>query len=448
MKLELIYNFFRTKHGKNVLITLIAGIISVFLGELKFYIPGVEGAQSDFRELPLLIGTIHVSNPFYTIILSAITVISNPGDGSEISTFIMHAVSLFVIWYFFSYLLKKSFTRIKSFIAGILVTILYYQFLILPSFVLTNIFLGLNSDKNFIELYIEMTKILRFELFSTAVAVSFYFVQFILRIEIENHKNNLERVVDEKTNHLKSTIEELKTTQNYLIQSEKMASLGTLTKGVAHEINNPLNFINGGICIVDDYTPEIEKNISPQTFDEFAKAVGFIKEGVERISKIVNALSTFSGKSGTQLMLRDINFLADNTIMLNASDIPSEIEIIKKYNLKQNVPVYSEKFHQIIQNILSNSVYELKNISEKQKQIIIETYQSENKAFIKISNNGKQISAENLHCIFDPFFTTKSPHDGNGLGLSVVYTLVEEHNGNISAENTDFGVCFTIELPL
>ncbi len=235
--------------------------------------------------------------------------------------------------------------------------------------------------------------------------------------------------------------------KQYLIQSEKMASLGTLTAGVAHEINNPLNFISGGVNIVSEAHKEVKSGLSGELNKRIAEAIDMINEGIKRAAEIVKALMTFSYRGTPVLKHADINHIIDNTLLFLNTKISSDVEIKKRYQLLQSVPIFTDKMHQVIMNILDNAIYAVRQSDTSKRKIAISTIRKDNNAVITISNNGPLIPEKDLTQIFDPFFTTKPPDQGAGLGLSICYSLIGEHEGKIYAKNEEDGVSFVIELP-
>jgi signal transduction histidine kinase len=243
---------------------------------------------------------------------------------------------------------------------------------------------------------------------------------------------------------LNSAIEELKVTQQHLVQSEKMASLGTLVAGIAHELNNPLNFISGGLDAITGLKERCKEN----EVKEFEEALRITNEGLDRATNIVKALMTFSYKGTPNLVSTDINLIIENTLLFILPKIPQEVIIEKDYRLENLLSIYPEKIHQVIINIIENAIYSLHESNVKVKKIIISTFLNNNFAVLKFYNTGNQIPDKYLNKIFDPFFTTKSPGKGAGLGLSICYSLIADHNGQIYAENETDGVSFIIKLPI
>ena len=256
------------------------------------------------------------------------------------------------------------------------------------------------------------------------------------------------RKIKEKNKLLEKQKEDLKAAQQRLVQSEKMASIGTLTAGIAHEINNPLNFISGGLNIVR----ELQENINWEGREEEQQrclvATKMAFDGLDRSVGIVKALMTFSHRGGSTKVETDLNETIDNTLMFLSSKISDDIQIIKKYKLESQIPVFPEKIHQVIMNILDNAIFAVNMEASRPRIITISTRLELEKLILSFSNTGPSIAEEHLGQLFDPFFTTKDPGQGTGLGLSICYTLVSEHGGEIIAENTRDGVNFTVSLPV
>jgi C4-dicarboxylate-specific signal transduction histidine kinase len=157
---------------------------------------------------------------------------------------------------------------------------------------------------------------------------------------------------------------------------------------------------------------------------------------------------TFSHRGGSKKVETDLNDTIDKTLMFLNSRISDDIQIDKHYTLDQDIPVFPEKMHQVIMNILDNALFALKKKSSGPKTLTISTGREGHNVILSFSNNGPVISEEHLDQLFDPFFTTKDPGQGTGLGLSICYTLVSEHGGEITAKNMPDGVNFTVTLPV
>jgi two-component system NtrC family sensor kinase len=256
------------------------------------------------------------------------------------------------------------------------------------------------------------------------------------------------RQIKKKNVMLERQKEALETTQQQLVQSEKMASIGTLTAGIAHEINNPLNFISGGLNIVLDLHKKLDWRGLEDEKKRIDLATKMAKDGLDRSVDIVKALMTFSHRGGSKKVETDLHEIIDNTLMFLSSKISGDIRIIKHYSLDRRIPVFPEKMHQIVMNILDNAIFAVNNVSSGPKSITITTRQRKDKLILTFTNTGPHIKEEHLAQLFDPFFTTKDPGQGTGLGLSICYTLVSEHGGEIQAENTQDGTLFRVSIPL
>ncbi len=285
----------------------------------------------------------------------------------------------------------------------------------------------------------------------------------IIERELEKHRHHLELLVQERTEELAtaneelvSTNEELHTqreeleavllnlqnTQNQLIQAEKMASLGVLAAGVAHEINNPLNFIQGGIYGLEQY---IEENLSDHK-TELAGLIDGIYTGIDRAAKIVSSLNHYSRRDDSKFEPFDIHNVIDNCLQILRNQTENKIEIEKKYTHETYMIAGNVgKLHQAMLNVLINAVQAI----EKNGEIKINTSLSEQNIIISVSDNGCGISEKNITKIFDPFFTTKDAGKGTGLGLSITYNILEEHNGSIQVNSKlGKGTTVIIKLPL
>lgn len=266
--------------------------------------------------------------------------------------------------------------------------------------------------------------------------------------DLERHKQELERKVEERTKELKRKnieLEEsnrkLKKTQVQLVQSEKMASLGVLTAGVAHEINNPLNYIMGG------YTGLLEF-LEEKGYLENEKVkilLNSIRSGVKRSSEIVKSLNQFSRHNDTFKDICNIqNILGDCLLMLRSS---MKDKVNLNYScVQEEIMVEGNvgKLYQAFLNVLTNAVQAIPDTGT----ITISISKSIDMIIVVIKDTGIGISHEIISKIMDPFFTTKDPGEGTGLGLSITYAIIKEHKGNIeivSEENG--GTTVTIYLP-
>jgi len=255
------------------------------------------------------------------------------------------------------------------------------------------------------------------------------------------------RKIEEKNRLLEKQKGELQAAQQRLVQSEKMASIGTLTAGVAHEINNPLNFISGGLTILQEVQDRMNWEGQEVLKERCQAATKMAFDGLERSAGIVRALMTFSHRGGSKKVESDLNEIIDNTLMFLNSKISDDIQIIKQYNVREPVAVFPEKMHQVVLNIIDNAIFAVNTSNSSAKKIIISNRMAGGKLILTFANSGPHIAEEHLQQLFDPFFTTKEPGQGTGLGLSICYTLVSEHGGEIEARNIPEGVIFTVTIP-
>jgi GAF domain-containing protein len=281
---------------------------------------------------------------------------------------------------------------------------------------------------------------------------------------------------------LTQTLEELKQSQARLIQGEKMAGLGQLVAGVAHEINNPVNFISGNLIHVNEYSQALLNLINlyhkyyPDSVAEIQREedeidLDFINEdlpktlasmniGVDRIKGIVSSLRTFSRIDEAQMKPVNIHEGIDSTLLIlqhrlrEKSEYPS-IEVIKEYGNLPLVECYPAQINQVFMNILSNAIDALQEmclhrVAVKSPTIRIRTSVILDRVAICISDNGPGIVEDMRSRIFDPFFTTKAIGKGTGLGLSISYQIVvEKHQGQLRCiSDRDRGTEFWLEIPI
>ncbi len=267
--------------------------------------------------------------------------------------------------------------------------------------------------------------------------------------------------------------EELKSTQAQMLHREKMASIGQLAAGVAHEINNPIGFVKSNLTSLDKFTAklreyhaaidnqflhaEIDEQVKEQLESLHKKLkIGLILEdmpdlieesqdGIDRVSVIVKNLKSFSRLDDTSQDYACINECLDSTLKMILSELKYKARILTEYGDIPQISCSAAELNQVFMNLLVNAGHAI----EENGEIHIKTWQEDNDIFIRISDNGKGIDTENLNRIFDPFFTTKNPGQGTGLGLSISYDIIQKHNGNIAVESTPGeGTSFTINLPL
>ena len=277
--------------------------------------------------------------------------------------------------------------------------------------------------------------------------------------------------------------EEKKQLEAQLLQSEKMASIGRLAAGVAHEINNPTGFVSSNLKTLSEYIEDIM-----ELFEEYRKLVSKLKknsdtcgpfheiseqlkhilalenevdldfvlkdifelideskEGTERIKKIVQDLKDFAHPGQDKPKFADINQNLESTVNVVWNELKYKADVIKDYGELPQVQCYPQLLNQVFMNLLINAAQSI----EKRGEINIKTLADNGYVKIKISDTGSGISKENLNRIFDPFFTTKDVGKGTGLGLNVAYNIIKKHRGEIGVKSgVGKGTTFTIKIPV
>ncbi|MXV14382.1 sensor histidine kinase [Hufsiella ginkgonis] len=296
----------------------------------------------------------------------------------------------------------------------------------------------------------------------------------------------LEEKVQERTHELKQTnqslsvtLEDLKQTQSQLVESEKMASLGQLTAGIAHEINNPINFVTSNVnplrrdvdilldaiaaiekvgisdSSAEDKIREIEAYKEELDFDylktEISHLLKGIHEGASRTAEIVKGLRVFSRLDENDLKKADINEGIDSTLVIINNLLNNRIGVVKEFGNLPLIECYPGKLNQVFLNILTNAIHAVnKKFGEQAGGMLhITTIHEGDHVLIRFRDNGTGMDENTRKKIYEPFFTTKDVGEGTGLGMSISYNTIRKHNGQIRLESAPGqGTEFTIELPV
>ncbi|NER38880.1 MAG: response regulator [Oscillatoria sp. SIO1A7] len=305
-----------------------------------------------------------------------------------------------------------------------------------------------------------------------------------VHLELRAMTQKLEYLVEERTAKLKQALEDLKQSQVQLIQSEKMSALGQLVAGIAHEINNPVTFIDGNLRYAQEYisdlmdhlklycdtfqeTKEIRKHAEEidleYLLEDLPKMIGSMRFGTERIRNISMSLRTFSRRDTTKPVPYKLEEGLDSTLLilkhrLKANSDRPDIEIIKEYGDLPEVKCYPGQLNQVFMNLIANAIDALdsmparpyKEIKANPKKITIHTETSDdNYAIVRIKDNGLGMTEETSKKIFDYLFTTKPVGKGTGLGLSISsHIIADKHRGELSCVSSPGkGAEFIIKIP-
>lgn len=283
---------------------------------------------------------------------------------------------------------------------------------------------------------------------------------------LEEYRYNLEKKVldrtqalDEKNQALQAAMRQLQEAQQELIFQSKMASLGSLVAGIAHEVNNPIGAVNSAADVssrcIDRLLQMLEKGRSLEELKasaQFRQMVDLLKENhritvtaVDRIAKIVRSLKNFARLDEAEFLQADLHEGLDSTLTLVHHEIKNRITVIKEYGQIPLIYCSPNQLNQVFMNLFINASQAI----EEKGEIRIRTSSDGSKVFVRVADTGKGIRAEHLPRIFDPGFTTKGAGVGTGLGLSISYNIIQRHRGTIAVQSEPGkGTEFTIMLPI
>ena len=284
---------------------------------------------------------------------------------------------------------------------------------------------------------------------------------------LANQNILMEQQVTERTSELKTSLENLKSTQSQLIQSEKMASLGELTAGIAHEIQNPLNFVNNFSEVSAELVDEMNEEIEQGNMEDVKEIAVDIKQNLEKINhhgnragEIVKGMLQHSRTSSGKKEATDINSLTDEYLRLayhglRAKDKSFNATLKTDFDEKiGKIDIIPQDIGRVILNLITNAFYA---VNEKKKQapedyeptVKVSTRKKGPEIQINVEDNGMGIPSEIKDKLFQPFFTTKPTGQGTGLGLSLSYDIIKAHGGEIKVKSKEgAGTEFIIKLPV
>lgn len=295
---------------------------------------------------------------------------------------------------------------------------------------------------------------------------------------IKEQNSMLENKVRVRTDELEHALRTLQNTQSQLVNQEKMASLGQLTAGIAHEINNPINFVSSNITplkrdikdimeVIEFYRNSGEKEFSESTkkeakqleedleldyvLDEVEQLLKGMDDGAKRTVEIVKGLRIFSRVDEQDIKKVDLHDGINSTLILLNSTIPGKIRIVREFGDLPLVECLAGKINQVFMNILNNAVHALTDHLDKivDPIITVRTKPFADHVVVEIEDNGPGMPEKVKQRIFEPFFTTKAVGKGTGLGLSIVYSIIENHKGTLEVITEEGqGTTFIISLPI
>lgn len=292
-------------------------------------------------------------------------------------------------------------------------------------------------------------------------------IVFYSRIRKNNsllvEKNNQ---INNQKDQLQFALTDLKATQAQLIQSEKMASLGELTAGIAHEIQNPLNFVNNFSDISSELIDEMKDELAKGNYKDVNTIADDVKDNLKKITQhgkradsIVKAMLQHSRTSSGQRELTDVNAMCDEYIRLSyhglrAKDKSFNADIEKDFDeTLPNIKIVPQDIGRVLLNLLNNAFYAVNEkkaslVPDYQPTVSVQTKRVNDKVEIKVSDNGNGIPQSIVDKIFQPFFTTKPTGQGTGLGLSLTYDIIKTHGGEVNVQTEDGkGTTFIVLLP-
>jgi signal transduction histidine kinase len=293
----------------------------------------------------------------------------------------------------------------------------------------------------------------------------------VVRIGIQF--SHMMQIIEKKNNELQNAYDELKAAQSQFVQQEKMASIGQLAAGVAHEINNPIGFVTSNLGTLKKYLGRVTEFLQKQTeifpreagdertirlaevrrqlkiepiLEDLPSLLAESLDGVERVRKIVQNLKSFSRVDQFDHSLADINRCLDDTLNIIWNELKYKCTLKKEYGDLPLTRCYPQQLNQVFMNLLVNAAQAI----ESKGEIVITTRASETEITIAIADSGSGIPPEDQNRIFEPFFTTKEVGKGTGLGLSITYDIVtKKHGGTIMvASEPGKGTTFVVTLPV
>src|SRR5437867_1058306 len=262
---------------------------------------------------------------------------------------------------------------------------------------------------------------------------------------VESHQYQLK--LSKQNQVLESTIDQLKETETQLVQTEKLASLGRMSAGIIHEINNPLNFATTGLYTLRNKA----KFLAPDQQEEYQEILRDVEEGIARVKTIVSDLRSFSHHENEQIEQIEVSDLVTSSLRFLSHDLKDKVKVEQDFTEHQTIWANKNKMINVVVNLVQNALDALrrKQFEGEAPAITIAGRVENGHSLLVVRDNGEGIEAIHLDKIFDPFFTTKDVGEGMGLGLSICYRIVQEYDGHIRVRSERGKYCeFTLDFPV
>ncbi len=312
-----------------------------------------------------------------------------------------------------------------------------------------------------IQLQDENAKVARYILLLLATGVLITTVGLIVVLRLLKQKNRLYKslgqrnvIIEQQKIELEQSLKDLQRAQSHMLTSEKMVMLGQFTAGVAHELNNPLNFISGGVSVLDDVVErlvayESTKEEIATTSEEFYTVLKNINNGVDRMTAIVESLQIFSNprEAAPDKSESDVAECLDASLLLIKSKLQSDRIHVETSYSSVKVLGHSGRISQVFINLIDNAIHALLSNPAKERRLTVSMSITDNEVYVNFEDNGIGIPEDIKSYVFNAFFTTKETGQGTGLGLFVCYNIVKELGGKITFKSeVGQGTTFTVSL--
>jgi len=272
-----------------------------------------------------------------------------------------------------------------------------------------------------------------------------------LRVKNLLQTRNLHRQLKAQNSSLEATNRKLKEAQSHLIQSEKMASLGQLVAGIAHEINNPLAFVINNLFLVREGLGKLAAQTAPDLFPEshltiskMCSRVNEMQEGTDRVKDLVSKLRTFSRLDEGKFKTIDIHESIESVLLFLRHKTEGRIQVERQYGDLHNLSCFAGELNQVLMNVIANGIDSIRS----EGKITVQTTEESGFVVIKVSDTGGGIPQQIRNRVFEPFFTTKPVGHGTGLGLAISYGIMQAHKGSIDfLSKVGEGTQFVLRIP-